>query len=500
VVPTAPEATGQQRASGESGSVTEEGAATSFDVVVIGGGPGGYAAALYAALTDLSVAVIELDKVGGTCLHRGCIPAKQFLETASVFRTVAGSAEFGVTSGAGHQAAPVVDFAVSQGRKQKVVNQLFKGLSGLMKGRGITVFAGTGTLLADHRVRIDGNDGSSTEVQGTDIILAAGSVPRTIPNFEVDGTLVMTSDEVLDLKELPGTVAVIGGGAIGCEFASMLADLGSQVTVLEALPAILNGCDEDVAAVVSRSFRKRGIDVKVGAQIHGHSPNPSGGGTVISYGDGETLPVDAVVVSVGRAPRTQGLLGEGSGVVLDERGFVVADPYMRTAAPGVWAVGDLVAGTPQLAHVGFAEAIVVIKSILGEPVTPVAYDRVPWAIYCHPEVAFAGYTEAAAKAAGIDVVVKKDPMGGNSRARIVGDTEGLVKVIAEKRPDGTAGPILGVHMAGPWVTEQLGAGYLAINWEATPDEVAQFIQPHPSLSETFGETVLALTGRGLHVA
>jgi dihydrolipoamide dehydrogenase len=325
-------------------------------------------------------------------------------------------------------------------------------------------------------------------------------VPRTIPNFEVDGTLVMTSDEVLDLKELPGTVAVIGGGAIGCEFASMLSDLGSQVTVLEALPAILNGCDEDVAAVVSRSFRKRGIDVQVGAQIHGHTPNESGGGTVISYGEGESLPVDAVVVSVGRAPRTTGLLGQGSGVVLDERGFVVADPYMRTAAAGVWAVGDLVAGTPQLAHVGFAEAIVVIKSILGEPVTPVAYDRVPWAIYCHPEVAFAGYTEGAAKAAGIDVLVKKDPMGGNSRARIIGDTEGLVKVIAEKRPDGTAGRILGVHMAGPWVTEQLGAGYLAINWEATPDEVAQFIQPHPSLSETFGETVLALTGRGLHVA
>ena len=238
----------------------------------------------------------------------------------------------------------------------------------------------------------------------------------------------------------------------------------------------------------------------MGVQIHGHSPNRTGGGTVISYGEGETLPVDAVVVSVGRAPRTKGLLGEGSGVVLDERGFVVADSYMRTGGPGVWAVGDLVAGTPQLAHVGFAEAIVVIKSILGEPVTPVAYDRVPWAIYCHPEVAFAGYTEAAARAAGIDVVVKKDPMGGNSRARIIGDTEGLVKVIAEKRPDGTAGPIVGVHMAGPWVTEQLGAGYLAVNWEATPDEVAQFIQPHPSLSETFGETVLALTGRGLHVA
>jgi dihydrolipoamide dehydrogenase len=205
-------------------------------------------------------------------------------------------------------------------------------------------------------------------------------------------------------------------------------------------------------------------------------------------------------VSVGRRPRTEGLVAPGSGVTIDERGFVVADATMRTSADGVWAVGDVVAGTPQLAHVAFAESIVVVKSILGEPTAAVDYSRVPWAIYCHPEVAFAGMTEAGAKEAGLDVVVKKDPFGGNSRARIIGETEGMVKVIAEKRPDGSTGRILGVHMVGPWVTEQLGAGYLAVNWEATAEEVAQFIQPHPSLSETFGETVLALTGRGLHVA
>jgi dihydrolipoamide dehydrogenase len=393
-----------------------------------------------------------------------------------------------------------VDFAVSQSRKQKVVDQLFKGLSGLMKGRGIDIYSGTGTLLPDHRVRITGNDGSTTEITGTDIVLAAGSLPRTIPGFEVDGTIVMDSDDVLDLNTLPGSVAVVGGGAIGCEFASLFSDLGSKVTVFEALPSILALCDPDVTNVVARSFRKRGIEVKAGTQLQGHTPDPSGKGTVVLFGDGEKLAVDAVVVSVGRRPRTEGLLAEGTGVVVDERGFVVADQFMRTAAPGVWAVGDVVANTPQLAHVGFAEAIVIIKSILGEPVLPVNYDRVPWAIYCHPEVAFAGLTEAAAKEAGYEVVVKKDTFGGNSRARIIGDTEGLVKVVAERRPDGTAGKILGVHMAGPWVTEQLGAGYLAVNWEATPDEVGQFIQPHPSLSETFGETVLALTGRGLHLA
>jgi len=496
VVPTAPEVATQQTAAGaaDGGKRGQQ----HFDIVVIGGGPGGYATALYGSAAGLSVAVVELDKVGGTCLHRGCVPAKEYLETAAVHRTVTGSGEFGITAGT-DGGGPTLDFSVSQNRKQQVVEQLFTGLTGLLKGRGVNVFGGSGTLLPDHRVRIVGNDGSSTEITGTDVVLAAGSVPRTIPGFDIDGTVVMTSDEFLSLEALPESVAVIGGGAIGCEFASLLSDLGSAVTVFEALPTILSGCDEDVVRTVARSFRKRGIDIKVGVQLQGHTPDPSGTGTVVSYGDGEKLALDAVVVSVGRRPRTEGLLAEDTGVVVDERGFVVTGPTMRTGADGVWAVGDVVA-TPQLAHVGFAEAIVVVKSILGEPVVPVAYDRVPWAIYCHPEVAFAGLTETAAKEAGFDVVVKKDPFGGNSRARIIGETEGMVKIVAERRPDGTTGRILGVHMVGPWVTEQLGAGYLAVNWEATADEVAQFLQPHPSLSESFGETVLALTGRGLHLA
>jgi len=251
-----------------------------------------------------------------------------------------------------------------------------------------------------------------------------------------------------------------------------------------------------VVGVVARSFRKRGINVHTGVTVTGHSPN--GAGTTVGFGEGESVTVDAVVVSVGRRPLTEGLLAEGTGVTLDDRGFVVVDEYQRTAAPGVWAVGDVV-NTPQLAHVGFAEGILAIKVMLGEPAFPVDYSRVPWAIYCHPEVAFAGLTEAQAKEAGIDVVVKKDPYGGNSRARIVGETDGLVKVVAQRLPDGRAGRILGVHMVGPWVTEQLGQGYMAVNWEATPEEIGQFIQPHPTLSEAFGETVLALTGRGLHV-
>ncbi len=464
------------------------------DVVIIGGGPGGYAAALYGASAGLKIAIVEMTKVGGTCLHRGCVPAKEFLESAAVYRTVRRASEFGISAG-----EPTVDFAVNQRRKVAVVDQLTRGLSGLLRGRKVTILSGTGVLLPGRRVRvIDGPD-AGVEVTGRHVILASGSVPRTLPGLDVDGRYVLTSDEFLELEHVPSSVAVIGGGAIGCEFASLLSDLGAKVTILEALGTILAGCDDDVSAVVARSFKRRGIDIVTGTQVKGHTPSSDGSRTVVQLGDGKEVDVETVVVSVGRRPRTEGLLSEGTQVQLDERGFVVVNHLMQTHEQGVWAVGDVCAGTPQLAHVAFEEAVLVIKGILGEPMVPVDYERVPWAIYCHPEVAFAGLTEAQAVARGIPVLVKKDPFGGNSRARIIGDTEGLVKVVAEQLADGSAGKILGVHMVGPWVTEQLGSGYLAVNWEATPAEVAQFIQPHPSLSETFGETVLALTGRGLHV-
>jgi dihydrolipoamide dehydrogenase len=464
-----------------------------FDVVVVGGGPGGYATALYGAAAGLSVAIVERDKVGGTCLHRGCIPAKEFLETAAVRRTIADSKEFGIDV-----ADVTVDFSRSQDRKNAVVDKLFKGLSGLLKGRKVTILTGTGTLRGGRRVEVTDGEDAGRVVVGRNVVLAAGSVPRTLPGFEVDGRWVMTSDEFLDLKELPASVAVIGGGVIGCEFASLLSDLGTKVTIIEALDTILTGCDDDIIRLVARSFKKRGIDIFTGTAVDGHTPAADGSVTTVRAGE-QGWDVEAIVVSVGRRPRTEGLVTAEVAVTIDEHGFVVADEYQRTGEPGVWAVGDVVANTPQLAHVGFAEAIVAVKGMLGEPVVPVDYAKVPWAIYCHPEVAFCGMTEAQAKAAGIDVVTKKDPFGGNSRAQIIGDTEGVVKIIAERRPDGSAGRVLGVHMTGPWVTEQLGAGYLAVNWEAFPEEVAQFIQPHPSLSETFGETMLALTGRGLHV-
>ncbi|MDA8046315.1 MAG: dihydrolipoyl dehydrogenase, partial [Actinomycetota bacterium] len=417
-----------------------------FDVVIIGGGPAGYAAALRGGLAGLSIAVVEKDRVGGTCLHRGCIPAKEFLETATVYRTVVGAKEFGVAVD-----PPTVEFAQSQARKQKVVDQLWKGLQGLMKKRKVTTFIGTGSLGPDHRVTVD--DG--TELVAKHVILASGSVPRTIPGFDVDGRMVMTSDEVLSLERLPASAVVIGGGAIGCEFASMLSDLGCEVTVLEALPKILPGCDSDVADVVLRSFKKRNITVRTGVAVTGHTPAADGRSTTVAFGEGEEVTVEAVVVSVGRRPLSDDLGLDATKVQVDQKGFVEVDEYMRTAEPGVFAAGDLV-NTPALAHVGFAEAVVIIDQILGERVVPVDYGKVPWCIYCQPEVAFAGLSEQAAKDAGFDVVAKKDPFAGNGRALIVGEPEGLVKVICEKRPDGGAGRILGVHMVGPWVTEQLG--------------------------------------------
>ena len=471
-----------------------------YDLVVIGGGPAGYGAALYAGAAGMKVALVERDKVGGTCLHRGCIPAKELLETAAVWRTVGDAAEFGV-----NVEPPELDFGVSQVRKQRIVDGLETGVKGLLRRRKVTVYEGTGWLCADRSVEVDAGESGTLTLQGDHVLLAAGSVPITLGGFDRDGALIMTSDEVLELDEVPPRVAVIGGGAIGCEFASMLSDLGAEVTVLEYAPQIIPGVDADIAKALARAFSKRGITVLTGCGVTGHTPAPSGG-TTVHYtttpgpgGDSEeaSLEVDAVVVSVGRRPYPDHLGLDDTEVKLDDRCFVVADEKCRTTMAGVYAVGDLI-NTPQLAHVGFAEAIVAVKDMLGEEPAPVDYGNVPWAIYCHPEVAFAGLTEAAAREAGYDVVTSKHRYTGNSRAMIVNDTEGLVKIVAECESDGTAGRVLGVHMMGPWVTEQLGQGYLAVNWEATVSEVAALVQPHPTLSELFGETMLSLTGRGLH--
>ncbi len=462
-----------------------------FDIVVIGGGPGGYATALYGASAGLNIALIEKHKMGGTCLNVGCIPAKELLETAHVYRTLQHAADFGFTI-----SEPEINWGKTLERKQDVVDKLVGGLSQLLKSRKVTVFDGHGKLGADHVVSISGGESGDLSISGDSVVIATGSLPRTIPGFDVDGEIVMTSDEFLSMDPLPTSAVVIGGGAIGCEFASTMSDMGTDVTILEALPKILPGCDADVTRAVQQSFKKREIDIKTGVAVTGHEPK-KGGGTTVSFGEGETIDVDVVVVSVGRRPNTDDIGLDGTKVQLSERGFVEVDELCRTPEPGVWSVGDCIA-TPALAHIAFMEGIVVVKDILGEDPLPIDYANVPWAIYCHPEVAFAGMSEEAAKEAGYDVVTSKHRWTGNGRAMIVGETEGLVKIIAENQGDGTGGRILGVHLCGPWATEQLGQGYLAVNWEATVDDVAAFIQPHPTLSELFGESVLAMTGRSLH--
>lgn len=461
--------------------------AEQFDVVILGGGPGGYAAALYAAASGLSVGMVEESRVGGTCLHRGCIPAKELLQTAEVLRTVRNAAEFGVSAG-----EPSVDLSTSQQRKHRIIDRLTKGLEGLLAGRKVSVFNGTGRVVDVLQRRIRVSDG--LEIEGTRaLIIATGSSPRSLPQLEFNGTTILSSDHVLEVTQVPARVAIIGGGAIGCEFASYLNEVGSKVTVVEALPQILNGCDADAAQVVARSFKKRGIATVTNARTK--AIHQVGSAIELQYevdGAPRTLEVDQLIVSVGRSPRTSDIGLEGTGVGIDERGFIEVSPWCETAVPGVFAVGDVIA-TPQLAHVAFAEAIVAIKSILEEDVAPVDYDKVPWGIYSHPEVAFCGMTEQAARDAGIDIEVSKHSFMGNGRAMIIGEAEGIVKVISKRN-----GPIIGVHIAGPWATELIAEGYLSVNWEATPADIGALIHAHPTLSELFGETVLALTGRGLH--
>jgi dihydrolipoamide dehydrogenase len=458
--------------------------AEQFDIVVLGGGPAGYATALYGAAAGLNIALLEEGRVGGTCLHRGCIPAKELLQTAEVLRTVQRASEYGVDAG-----VPTLDLNRSQARKHDVVDRLTKGLESLLKGRKVTVYNARGEVAdaAARLVRLD--DG--TEVRGENLVIATGSTPRSLPGLDFDGTRVLSSDHVLDLAEVPPRVAIIGGGVIGAEFASMLVDMGSEVTVLEALPRILATTDVDAGAVITRSFKKRGVDVHTSARVTGIEGAREL--TVTWETDAEhSVVVDKIIVSVGRAPLSAGFGLERSDVKVDDRGFVVVDDQLRTNVPGVFAAGDVV-DTPQLAHVGFAEAIVIVKTILGEPVTPVDYEKVPWVVYSQPEVAWCGLTEEEARERGHDVVVATHRFAGDARAMILGDTEGLVKLVTD-----ADGVLLGVHVAGPWATELLGEGYLSVNWEANAADVAALVHPHPTLSEVFGEAALALTGRPLH--
>jgi dihydrolipoamide dehydrogenase len=463
---------------------------TDHDVIVLGGGPGGYAAALYGASAGLNVAMIEKNKVGGTCLHRGCIPAKALLQAAEVFRTVGGAGDFGVRLSDGSTATP--DWPVMNARKSRIVGQLHTGLSGLLRRRKVTVIEGLGKLRADGTVEVGGQ-----VVSGRAVTICAGSEPRSIPGLDIDGDRVISSDHATNSADesLPERIAVVGGGVIGSEFASVYTDLGVKTTLLEALPdsVLPIGPHRDVANVLAKSLARRGTVLHAGARV-----NPlerTGGGLLVSFETktgAEKIEVDQVLVAIGRRPATDGIGLEAAGISVT-RGFIDINPLtMATSRPDVYAIGDCV-NTPGLAHVAYAEAIVAIHAILGERTVPVDYDKVPWVVYTHPEVGWAGLTEAEARAAGRDIEVHKHMFAGNGRALIIGDADGMVKVVAEKN-----GPLLGVHLVGPWASELLAEVYLAVNWEALPAEVGAFIHPHPSLSEAIGETMITFSGRSLH--
>ncbi|MFM8303339.1 MAG: dihydrolipoyl dehydrogenase [Actinomycetota bacterium] len=458
-----------------------------FDVVVLGGGPGWYAATLYGAAAGLRVAVVEEQRVGGTCLHQGCVPAKELLQTAEVLRTIRRAGDFGVSLGGSE---PTLDVPAAQARKQIVVDKLSKGVEGLLKQRGVVTVPARGALVDGPGRVVRAGD---TDLTCDAVILATGSSPRALPGHPFDGVRVLSSDHVLGLAHVPYRVLVVGGGAIGCEFASMLTDFGAVVTIVEAAPRLLPGADEQVAQFVGRRFTRRGIVVHTDSRVTGIDDAAAPTVGIDGPGGAVDAEVDAVVVSIGRAPRTADIGCEDAGIERTASGHVRVDGAMRTNVTGIYAVGDIV-DSPQLAHVGFAEAIVAVQAILGEDPRPVEYDKVPWGIYCHPEVAWAGLTEEQAVARGLEVVTSIHRFGGNSRALILGEPEGFVKIVAAAS-DRT---ILGVHVVGPWATELVGEGYLAVNWEATADDVGRLVHAHPTLSELFGEAALALGGRGLH--
>ncbi len=455
-----------------------------YDIVIVGGGPGGYAAALYAHNFDLSVALISDERPGGTCLHRGCIPAKQWLHIAEVYATVSHAAEFGVVTD-----QPSIDWEAALARKNQTVEGLVRGLGGLLKQRKAEVIEGYGKLAGPGRVEVTTAEGSRT-LESRAVILASGSKPATIPGYEIDGERIVTSDHALDWPQRPERVGIIGGGVIGCEFASLLVDLGSQVHVFEMMDQIIPGADADTAKALQRQLQRRGVKFHLGVKVEPAEIGESG--VTVPFGD-DKVEVDVVLVAVGRTPNTEGVGLETTAARVD-RGFVEVDlETMQTAQPFLYAVGDIVAGTPQLAHVGFAEGIAAVTHIATGEAAPVNYNAIPRVTYTQPEVAEVGVTEAQAKEQGLEVVATKHAFNGIGRAIIQGHNQGHVKVIAVED-----GPIVGASVVGPQAGEMIHELMYSVGWEALPSEAAAFIHAHPTLSEAVGETLLSAAGLSLH--
>ncbi len=450
-----------------------------FDVVILGGGSGGYAAALRSAQLGKSVALIEKDKLGGTCLHRGCIPTKALLHSAEVADVVKESASYGIESAFGSINMPVVNKY-----RDGIIDRLYKGLSGLVASKAITVVSGEGRMVGPKTIQVNGDN-----YTGANVVLASGSYSRSLPGLEIGGR-VLTSEHALQLDFVPGKVIVLGGGVIGVEFASIWKSFGAEVTIVEGLNHLVPNEDEAISKGLERAFRKRGIDFKLGVRFSGVEQQANG--VVVSLENGEKLEAEIMLVAVGRGPNTAGLGYEENGVAMD-RGYVLTNERLQTSVPGVYAAGDIVPGL-QLAHRGFQQGIFIAEEIAG--LNPVVIDEtgIPKVTYCEPEVASVGLSEAkAAEQYGAENISTYEyNLGGNGKSQILG-TAGFIKLVRRNN-----GPVIGVHMIGSRVGEQIGEAQLIVNWEAYPEDVATLVHAHPTMNEAIGEAHLALAGKPLH--
>ena len=451
---------------------------SNFDLVVLGGGSGGYAAALRGAQLGLSVALIEADKLGGTCLHRGCIPTKALLHAGEIADGARDASHFGVNA-----TFNSIDMTGVNAYKDGVVSKLHKGLQGLVKSRNITFIEGNGKLVAKDTIEVNG-----ARYTGKNVLLATGSYARTLPGLDIDGKKVITSDQAIKMEYVPKSVIVLGGGVIGCEFASVWKSFGADVTIIEGLPHLVALEDDSSSKLLERAYRKRGINFELGVRFKSHAVTADG--VTVTLEDGKTFTAEVLLVAVGRGPVSANLGYEEQGITMD-RGYVLVDNKCRTNVPGIWAVGDLIP-TLQLAHVGFGEGILVAEEIAGLNPRPINYDGVPRVTYSEPEVASVGLTTAQAKERGYDVVELNYDLAGNGKAQIL-RTAGSIKLVSQK-----GGPVLGIHMVGSRVGELLAEAQLIFNWEASADDVAPLIHAHPTLSEAMGEAHMALAGKPLH--
>ncbi len=452
---------------------------TSFDVLILGGGSGGYAAALRASQLGMTVGLVEESKVGGTCLHNGCIPTKALLHAAEVADEARHGPSIGVLS-----EFKGIDMPAVNAYKQGVIDRLYKGLQGLVKSRKVTMIDGHGTLVGPDAIEVRG-----VRYTGKNIVLGTGSYARSLPGLEIGGR-VMTSDQALEMDWVPQTAIVLGGGVIGVEFASVWTSFGTKVTVVEALPHLAPNEDEALSKGLERAFRKRGIDFSLGVRFSGVTQTDEG--VTVTLEDGKTLSADVLLVAVGRGPRTSGLGFEEQGVRVD-RGFVLTDERLHTGIANIYAVGDIVPGL-QLAHRGFQQGIFVAEQIAGLNPALIVESNIPRVTYCEPELASVGVTEAKAREIHGDdnVVALEYNLGGNGKSQILG-TAGFVKLVRVKD-----GPVVGIHMIGSRVGEQIGEAQLIVSWEAHPEDVAPLLHAHPTQNESLGEAHLALAGKPLH--